>query len=411
MVSSPEDENLSTLVVNGAELRIGSTGLLTSLEGGLTIQTVQGVIGFWQRVQEMGKFALVEAGKRLDLTKQEIERGKERLSNLPEDEFYKRFGEYEWWILVTENRCLSEDCKKFYKKWLAEEELKKKQKAWKGGWWKMTYGTNSSIGQCKVPVTADGYTGEKGEPYSTEIPICRGNNGKTILMYNSGTSYDRVAPNLYAKSFVTEFDQTGKGNYTREGKFMTLHVVSPTRMILKNVDAEADGCTSSNVIYLDFVRDDPNVRCGQIIYINPYTTPRPPTATPEPKKVEPPVKGPYKVRLGMPLACDAAAKPFAPNFTTANLSLSPENKLVIDTTSKKYELELANLTYPYDPGKEKPMQVRYGIFTMGQPLDNTFNFTMSVLQMPDQQWTGGWLVTNGDGSKQCGGSIDMLPPK
>jgi hypothetical protein len=48
-VSSPEDGHLSTLVVNGAELKFGSTGLLTSQQGGLTIQTVWGGRGMARR--------------------------------------------------------------------------------------------------------------------------------------------------------------------------------------------------------------------------------------------------------------------------------------------------------------------------------------------------------------------------
>jgi len=188
-------------------------------------------------------------------------------------------------------------------------------------------------------------------------------------------------------------------------------VVSPTRMILSNAGAEVDGCTSASIIYLDYVRDDPNIRCGQIIYIDPYTTPKAPTPTPVPQNVDPPVEGLYQVRLGtLSKTCDPAAKPFAPSFTTAGLSLTPENKLVVDAATTKYELEQSALTYPYSLDNASEEQSRFGIFTLQQPVNNSFGFTMSLVQMPDQQWSGNWLVANEDASKLCGGSIDLLPP-
>jgi hypothetical protein len=64
-VSSPEDGKLSTLVVNGAELSFGSTALLTSPEGGLSIQTVWGAAGAWIA----DKFVEVIQGSRLDLAR------------------------------------------------------------------------------------------------------------------------------------------------------------------------------------------------------------------------------------------------------------------------------------------------------------------------------------------------------
>jgi hypothetical protein len=182
-------------------------------------------------------------------------------------------------------------------------------------------------------------------------------------------------------------------------------------MILSNARTEADGCTSSSVVYLDFVRDDPNVRCGEIIYVDPFTNPEAPTPTPPPQNVDPPDDGQYQVRLGtLSKTCDPAAEPFAPSFTTAGLSLSPENKLVIDAVSTKYELELSTLTYPFYSDKVGEQQDRFGIFTLQQPVDNSFGLMMTLVQMPGQQWSGNWLVTNEDATQLCGGSIDLLPP-
>ena len=231
-------------------------------------------------------------------------------------------------------------------------------------------------------------------------------------MYESGVSYDRVGPNLFAESFISEFDLYGNGNYTTEGQFLTLQVVSPRRMVLSNAHAEADGCTTASAAYLDFVRDDPAIRCGYIIYISPFATPEAPTPTPAPQNVDPPVEGQYQARIGMlSKTCDPAAKPFAPTFTTAGLSLSPENKLVVDAASTKYELELSTLTYPYSTANMEGEQDRLGIFSLEQPMDSSFNLMMSLVQMPGQQWSGNWLVTNEDASQLCGGSIDLLPPE
>src|SRR5574341_1193139 len=445
IVSSPEDGNLSTLVVNGAELSFGSTALLTSLQGGLTIQTVWGGVGVWL----IDKLVGVLQGSRLDLTEQEIEqRGVDRdpgcdpavkTLDAALRKFYGASANETWQEAALRqlraeearqgydpaSKTLEEALRRHYgasanetwqeaalRKVRAEEELRRKQKRWKGGWWKMTYGPVTVSGQCKTEAAGDRGTGGDRQPYTTGIPICRGNNGNTILMYESGVSYDRVGPNLFAQSSISEFDLFGNGNYTTEGRFMTLQVVSPTRMILSNARAEADGCTSASVIYLDFVRDDPNVRCGQIIYIDPFTTPEAPAPTPAPQNVDPPVEGQYQVRLGtLSKACDPAAKPFAPNFTTAGLSLSPENKLVVDAASIKYELELSTLTYPYASEKAGGAQDRLGIFTLQQPVDSSFGLMMTLVQMPGQQWTGTWLVTNEDATKLCGGSIDLLPPQ
>ena len=160
------------------------------------------------------------------------------------------------------------------------------------------------------------------------------------------------------------------------------------------------------------MRDDPAIRCGQVIYIDPWTTPEAPTPTPAPQNVDPPVEGQYQVRLGtLSKACDPAAQPFAPSFTTASLDLSPENNLVVDAASAKYELELSTLTYPYYSEKVGGEQPQLGIFTLQQPMDSSFGLMMTLVQMPDKQWTGNWLVSNEDATKLCGGSIDLLPPK
>ena len=308
---------------------------------------------------------------------------------------------------------MADRLKEIFDKYFKEEANRKKRKPWKGGWWKMTYGPVATAGQCKI-VAAGAGAGGDDKPKTTEIPICRGNNGNTILMYDSGESYDRIAPNLFTQSFVTEYDLLGNGNRTTRGQFRTLQVVSPTRMILSNTGHNSDGCSTSNVIYLDFVRNDPNIRCGKIIYVenDPWTTPEAPTPTPEPKQVDPPIEGQYQVRLGMlSQVCDPTARSFAPSFTTAGLSLSPENKLVVDAATAKYELEMANVTYPYDGEGVEGRQNRFGIFTLEQPVDDSFGLMMTLFQMTDQQWGGSWLVSKQDGSQLCGGSIDLLAPK
>lgn len=444
LVASPEDGNLSTLVVNDLELSFGSGGWLTSQEGGVSLLTLWDEIGAWFQDRITG----IKSGFGIKLSPEEIkdtpkigpiadpgyEKYMKELARYfttnydkPYDPAYKTISKAFEIIYGPLAKKLDENCKGWRsqdlktisdcikkqedaeKKFRALEERRRKQKAWKGGWWKMTYGPVTRTGQCKSQVVADGYDGGDEKPYTTEIPICRGNNGNTILMYESGASYDRIRPNLYAKSYISEFDLLGNGNSTIEGHFTVLQVVSPTRMILTKAGTEADSCTSASTVYLDFVRDDPNIRCGHIIYINPYQAPKPPTPTPEPKPVEPPLKGTYQVRVGtLAKACDPAAKPFAPSFTVAALSLTPENKLVIDAASKKYELELSNLAYSDDSGPESIE--RLGIFTLQQPADSSFNLTMSLFQMSDQQWSGNWLVANGDASKLCTGSIDFLPP-
>ena len=436
LVASPEDGSLSTLVVNGVELSFGSAGLLTGSQGGLSIQTIVGVIGAWLN----DTFVDVFPGQRLDLSRGDIDQGVADQYAIADrdyrlvDQSMKKYAEAKFWDDYWKRLKREDPSAK-----IVEEALKKyrnsqnipkddpayrtverslrlyyearakrlRQKRWKGGWWKMTYGPMSSTGQCAGAV-GDGDTG--GEPFTIEIPICRGNNGRTILMYDSGVSYDQVAPNLFTQGFLTEFDLYGNGNFTTEGHFMSLQIVSPTRMILSNAQTQDNSCTTAAVVYLDFLRDDPNVRCGEIIYISPFTTPEAPTPTPEPEIVDPPVEGQYRARLGLVArACDPAAQPYAPNFTTAALSLSPENQLVLDTDKTIYELPMSNLTYPYS-SRDYEEHIRQGIFSLEQPIDSSFNLMMTLVQLPGQQWTGNWLVSSVDATQLCTGTIDLLPP-
>jgi len=69
-VASPDDGNLSTLVVNGLELSFGSGGWLTSQGGGLTIQTLWGSIGTWFQ----DRIIQVKRGFGLRLTYDEFKR-------------------------------------------------------------------------------------------------------------------------------------------------------------------------------------------------------------------------------------------------------------------------------------------------------------------------------------------------
>ena len=443
--TSPEDGNWSTLVVNGIELSFGSSALLTGGQGGLTIQTVRGLVGAWISGE---KAVGVAQGSRLDLEKQENEQIVVKKQGADDPQLVKDLQNEDALLtplvdpeqstgndedlltplvdpeqstgndddlltpLVDPDQSPDEE-DDLLAPLVNEEELRKKIKPWKGGWWKMTYGPTTKSGQCREgQVVADGISGDGGEPYTTEIPICRGNHGNTILMYQSGASYERIAPNLYAESYVNDIDLVGNGNITTEGRFTTLTVVSPTRMIFNNAGANAGGCTLASVAYLDFLRDDPNVRCGYITEISPYDTPEPPTPTPEPKKVDPPIEGEYQVRVGIPLkACDPVAQTYAPNFTSAQLSLATQGRLVLEASTTRYELEPTSLTYRYMPEGSEELQTLLGIFTLEQPLESPFNLTLSIFQMPNRQWTGNWLVANEDGSQMCTGSIDLLPPE
>jgi len=72
---------------------------------------------------------------------------------------------------------------------------------------------------------------------------------------------------------------------------------------------------------------------------------------------------------------------------------------------------MSTLTYPYNSQKIGERQNRLGIFTLQQPVDSSFGLMMSLVQMPNQQWSGNWLVSNEDAAQLCGGSIDLMPPE
>jgi hypothetical protein len=92
------------------------------------------------------------------------------------------------------------------------------------------------------------------------------------------------------------------------------------------------------------------------------------------------------------------------------LRLSPENKLVVAAASTQYELELSDLKYSCSTQVSVHREC-LGLFSLQQPLNNAFGLTMSLGQMPGQQWSGTWLVANQDASQLCAGSIDLLPSK
>jgi hypothetical protein len=231
-------------------------------------------------------------------------------------------------------------------------------------------------------------------------------------MYESGTSYDKIGPNMFAKSSIEEMNFLGGPNYITTGSLQTLQVVGPTRMILNQSTSEGGGCNVSTTIVLDFVRDDPAVRCGKIIDIPLSSTPVPVQPTSEPQSVDPPLGGEYPVRVGLVLqACDAEAKPYAPDLSTATIRLSPENKLIIETTSNQFELEQTGVPLSFYSAKTFTSDHRYGIFTLQKTLTDPFNLSMTLTQIPGGQWSGNWLVSNGDASKTCSGSIDILSEK
>jgi hypothetical protein len=276
----------------------------------------------------------------------------------------------------------------------------------------MTYGPIIVSGDCKGKVVASGMGGgENDEPYTTEVPICKGNQGNTILMYESGVSYDRISPNLYTQSSITSYDLMGDGNITTRGSFATLQVVSPTRMIIADNGAYAGGCTITSSIYLDYLRDDPAIRCGLVIYVDPWEAHETPEPTPEPMKVDPPVDEEYLASIStLAKTCDSAAQPYTPNFTAARLSLTPEDRLVVNADSTTYELALSTQTYSDETGPSEGRDYRQGIFSLQQPLEGAFTLTMTLYYMPGSQWNGIWLVLNEETGESCGGSINLLPP-
>jgi hypothetical protein len=309
---------------------------------------------------------------------------------------------------------LLEEVHEMIKKWLAERE---KQKNWKGGWWKETYGPKTISGDCSEETAAVGDGAGGGgpiEPFSREVPICRGNNGNTILMYDSGSSYDRIGPNLFANMNISEWPDFYTEGFTTSSNLHTLRIVSPTRMVLTNTSSSSQGCTTTQVIYFDFVRDDPNVRCGLIRDLNPMPaniTPDPTPTVPTPAPFEdPPRVGQYSVRAGIPVeGCDAPAKEFAPDFQTANLSFSPEKDLIMESPSSRYELQFTDQLIEYYSDLTQDDVAKFGAFTLDQPLTDQFQLRMDLIAIPGHGFAGNWLVTNPDGSQMCAGSIDLLP--
>ncbi len=231
-------------------------------------------------------------------------------------------------------------------------------------------------------------------------------------MYNSGTSYDRIGPNTYATNYISEQNIFGTSAFLTTSSLQTLQIVSPTRMVMTYNDSRG-GCTTSHVVYLDFVRDDPNVRCGKIIDMTPFTTPWPTQTVPTPARLEdPPMEGEYAVRLGIPAEdCDAQAKALAPNFQTATLSFSPEKNLSVQAPSARYEFVLTGLPIVYNSAKTSDYDPKLGAYKLEQPLADNFQLMMNLIEMPGNKLAGNWFVTNSDGSQMCTGSMDLTKSK
>lgn len=441
LVQAPKDGKGSTLVINGVEMIFGSTAILTSAEGSLKVQTLAGTVmvntpdQVTEVVQGTEDEILLtpltpEEGEDLltPLTPAEGEDLLEPLTPVEGEELLEPLTPpaIEGEDLLTPltdllpqepdpyAESLLEEVHEMIKKLLAERE---KQKNWKGGWWKETYGPKTVSGGCYVESEAVGDGAGGGgpvEPFSREVPICRGNNGNTILMYDSGQSYNRIGPNIFANTYSSEWEEYEPGVFITNGDLQTLRIVSPTRMVFTFTSSTSDGCTTTQVIYYDFVRDDPNVRCGKIIDLYPI----PPNITPEPTPMvptpapfeDPPRVGQYSVRAGIPLeGCDAPAKAFAPDFQTANLTFTQAKDLILESPSALYELKLTDQLINYYSDRTKDDVDKYGVFMLEQPLNDEFQLMMDLIAVPGHGFTGDWLVTNPDGSQMCGGSIDLLP--
>jgi hypothetical protein len=457
LVQAPDDGALSTLVVNGAELTFGSTAFLTSVAGGMTVQTLAGAVGV---SSPFGLIAVAVQGTVWNVTEeqliQSLRDNHHDFTPQEDDEFHGRmiqdaldryfatqeegtgaqFSQQDWPMINRALRLLGlqrgeprpyEDPKLRSVLDLLKRELEKRrmQKPWKVGWWKRIPAGQTVSGTCKDPTMGvhqcgcecgGGQScpnnGDNEDPYSQLIPICRGNNGNTILMYESGTSYDRIGPNLYGTSAVDEVQPLPNSEFVTKGSLQTLQIVSPTRMIETSSTAEGGGCNVSMSHELIYVRDDPAIRCGKIIDVPVSRTPPPTPPPPGTQPVEPPVEGLYPVRFGMITGtCDAAAQMYAPNFLAASLSLDPQNKLILDAASVRYELEQSSLPLRYSLSQTQDEFLRLGMFILQPSLADPFQLTMSLVQLPGQQWSGNWLVTNQDGSQKCSGSIDLFAEK
>ena len=447
LVQAPDDGELSTLIVNGVILSFGSTAVLSSLGSSLVIQTLAGAVGV---SSPFGLITTVVQGTAWTITPEQLAQSAvssdtvassqeiaDRDARIIGDAFKRytdRYGDgstaspdeiaqRDWRMIRSLMQryygVLPEAPEPYMKAriqtildWIKREQEKlRRLKNWKGGWWKVTYGPATVTGSCKLEAVGDGGSGD-GEPYTQEIPICRGNNGNTLLMYDSGASYDKIGPNLFASSFMDQMGYFQGSNPITRGGLETIQVVSPTRMILNHTNSESGGCSSSSVIYLDFVRDDPNIRCGKVVYMDPFTTPEAPTPMPKPQNVDPPIEGEYTARFGLlSKACDPQAEALAPNFPTASLSLSPENALAIQSPDTRYQLDLVPLPFEFYSEQTESVEKHLGIFTLQEPLADSYTLMMTLMQIPEQQWSGNWLVTNEDATQLCSGSVDLISPK
>ena len=210
----------------------------------------------------------------------------------------------------------------------------------------------------------------------------------------------------------------GGSNYITTARLQTLRVVSPTRMVLTETTSEIGGCTIVTSIIFDFVRDDPNVRCGKIIEVEPdrQKTPIPPTVEP-PLPPPPPVASNYSVGLAIiNNDCDAQAKEALPGFLKAGdsadvrLNAAQDGSLSIETQAGSYLLALGP-AFKYMTTRDYSFQTRLGMYGLEQPLDETYDLSLSLMQLTAEQFSGSWQVSSKDGQQSCTGSVDLLAPK
>jgi hypothetical protein len=299
-------------------------------------------------------------------------------------------------------------------------EEKKRMKPWKGGWWKMTYGPSTVSGNCKAEAVGDGMGGGgENDYYTKEVPICRGNNGRTILMYENGDTFQQTGPNHYVSGYMEEIENYGTGTYVTSGRYQSLQVLSPTRMRIDFVRSEKDGCTTTHSVFLDFLRDDPAIRCGKIIEITPEPKPTPlettvPTPTPVPP--QPPVKVPYTIRLGVVKKdCVPQAKEALPDFlktggADVRLNLTQPGALMLETLSGSYLLALGP-EFNFMSMRDNSHGSMLGIYTLEQPINENYGLSLTLMQVSAEQYGGTWQVYSQDGEQYCTGSVDLLAQK
>jgi hypothetical protein len=187
-------------------------------------------------------------------------------------------------------------------------------------------------------------------------------------------------------------------------------------MKMNIVSSEAGGCTMTHTAYLDFLRDDPAIRCSKIIEIDPDETPEP-EPTPEPTLPPlPPKEGDYTVRLAyIPKACDAQAKEALPDFLTAQggnirLSPAPDGGLAFEAHSGSYLLALGP-AFNYWSDRDNTHGSKQGMYSLEQPLDDIYQLSMTLMQVSEEQFGGTWHFFSQDGEQYCSGSIDLLAEK